>query len=157
MTPVFTLQNLPKSIFLAGPTPRSLDTPSWRPTALQILEKLGFSGSVYIPETSDWLPHEHYDDQVHWEWEALNLSTVVVFWVPRDLDTMPAFTTNIEFGLLADTGKLILGYPQTAPKMKYLDKLASRHGTQIFHTLESTLKAAVDATLIPFGSRNPHL
>lgn len=152
MTPVFSLQKLPKSIFLAGPTPRSKDVPSWRPEALLILERLGFAGNVYLPEAADWAPHEHYDDQVHWEWEALNLSTVVVFWVPRDLKTMPALTTNVEFGLLAQSGKLILGYPETAPKMMYLGKLAARHGAPVFHTLESTLKAAVASTLVPFGS-----
>ncbi len=151
MTPVFALQPLPKSIFLAGPTPRHTATPSWRPEALRILQDMGFSGQVYVPETADWKAHDHYDDQLHWEWEALNLATVAAFWVPRDLETMPAFTTNVEFGLLIQSGKLILGFPQDAPKMTYLAKLAKRHGAQVFHTLDDTLKAAVEATARPFG------
>lgn len=34
MTVIHALQPLRKSIFLAGPTPRSEDVPSWRPDAL---------------------------------------------------------------------------------------------------------------------------
>lgn len=154
MTPVFALESLPKSIFLAGPTPRHAATVSWRPEALRILEDLAFDGQVFVPESPDWGAHGHYDDQLHWEWEALNLCTVVVFWVPRDLETMPAFTTNVEFGLLIQSGKLILGFPEAAPKMAYLAKLARRHGAPVFHTLEDTLKAAVAATRLPFGAQS---
>lgn len=153
MTPVFALTPLPKSIFLAGPTPRRAATASWRPEALRILEDLAFDGQVYVPESADWGAHGHYDDQLHWEWEALNLCTVAVFWVPRDLETMPAFTTNVEFGLLIQSGKLILGFPEAAPKMTYLAKLAGRHGAPVFHTLEDTLKAALAATRRPFGAQ----
>ena len=39
-----------KSIFLAGPTPRSLDVETWRKEAIRILEELGFDGIVYVPE-----------------------------------------------------------------------------------------------------------
>lgn len=152
MKTIFTLDPLPKSIFLAGPTPRSAATASWRPDALKILKALSFEGDVYVPEAADWGPHPHYDDQLHWEWEALNQATVAVFWVPRDLETMPALTTNVEFGIFIQSGKLILGYPEAAPKMKYLAKLAQRHGAPVFHTLEGTLKAAVDATRRPFGT-----
>jgi nucleoside 2-deoxyribosyltransferase len=152
MQTVFTLEALPKSIFLAGPTPRDLEVLSWRPEALRLLEQLGFEGQVFVPEASNWAPHDHYDDQIHWEWEALNLATVVVFWVPRDLNTLPAFTTNVEFGLLAQSGKLVLGFPQDAPKMRYLEKLAERFSTPVFHSIEDTLKAALAVTTKPFGS-----
>lgn len=159
MTPVFALQPLPKSIFLAGPTPRQATSanpcpaPTWRPHALAVLHELGFNGSVYVPESENWLPHNDYDGQVPWEWEALNLSTVVVFWVPRTLDDMPAFTTNVEFGNLAASGKVVLGFPEQASKMKYLAKLAERHGIPVFHTLRATLTEAVEATRRPFGSK----
>jgi hypothetical protein len=153
MTPVFALQPLPKSIFLAGPTPRDPATPSWRPEALRLLEALGLEGKVYVPETADWSAHAQYDGQIQWEWEALNAATVVAFWVPRDLVAMPALTTNVEFGLLVQSGKLVLGYPQDAPKMKYLARLAERHGAPVLHDLEATLRAAVEMTRRPFGER----
>jgi hypothetical protein len=151
MKTIFALSALRKSIFLAGPTPRAPEVPTWRPEALAILARMAFEGDVYVPEAPDWGPHEHYDEQVHWEWEALNMSTVVAFWVPRDMENMPAMTTNVEFGLLAQSGKLVLGYPKGAPKMKYLEKLARRHGAPVFGDLESTMAAAVQATRRPFG------
>jgi hypothetical protein len=39
-----------KSIFLAGPTPRTPGIISWRKEACEILEELGFNGIVYVPE-----------------------------------------------------------------------------------------------------------
>jgi hypothetical protein len=151
MDVIFSLQPLKKSIFLAGPTPRSIDVDSWRPEAIAILETMGFDGTVFIPETADWAPHDHYDDQVNWEWEALNQSTVVVFWIPRDLDTMPAFTTNVEFGLFAASRKVVLGYPVESPKNTYLGALAARYDIPMFHSLEETLKQAVEQTRQRFG------
>lgn len=155
MTPVFALQPLPKSIFLAGPTPRDARVPSWRPAALEQLEAMGFEGTVYVPESANWQAHDNYTGQVHWEWEALNLATVVVFWVPRDLQDMPAFTTNVEFGNLAHSGKLVLGYPNGAPKMSYLDALATRFGVPVYASLTATLEAAVAKARQPFGSPFP--
>lgn len=40
--------NSTKSIFLAGPTPRSKEVQSWRPEALRILKNLGYDGQVYV-------------------------------------------------------------------------------------------------------------
>ena len=154
MTPVHALEALPKSIFLAGPTPRDAATPSWHPEALRLLEDLKFEGAVYVPESRDWLPHSEYEGQIHWEWEALNISTVVAFWVPRDMATMPALTTNVEFGLLIQSGKLILGFPEDAPKMKYLARLAARHGAPVRHSLADTLESAVARCRRPFEAAN---
>lgn len=152
MTPVFALQSLPKSIFLAGPTPRDPLTPSWRPEALAILEELGFEGHVYVPENANWQPHDQHEAaQVPWEWEALNAATVVAFWVPRDLATMPALTTNVEFGCYANSGKCVLGYPRSAAKMRYLDRLAQRFQVPVLDGLRATLEAAVAKTKHPFG------
>lgn len=150
MKPVFALEPLPKSIFLAGPTPRDEDTSSWRPEALEILKALNFEGSVYVPEQADWSKHDHYDQQVAWEWEALSISTVVVFWVPRELKAMPAFTTNVEFGLMIASGKCLLGYPEGAPKMRYLHQLAARHGAPVYHSLQAILEAAVAKARQPY-------
>lgn len=152
MKTVYALQELPKSIFLAGPTPRSKDVGSWRPEALRMLKQMKFEGNVYVPECEDWLAHEHYDNQLTWEWEALSISTVVIFWVPRDLETMPAFTTNVEFGLTVASGKAILGFPEDAPKMKYLAALGSRYNVWISHTLEETVRMAVWRAQKPYAA-----
>ncbi len=54
MEVVYARQPLPErveaSLFLAGPTPRSPATPSWRPEALRLLRELGFRGYVFAPE-----------------------------------------------------------------------------------------------------------
>ena len=112
-----------KSIFLAGPTPRSKDVESWREEACKILEKNGFDGVVYIPECSNHKPKEDYVEQAQWEREALSNAKVIVFWIPRKLPEMPGLTTNVEFGYWLHTGKVLYGRPDGAEKIKYLDWL----------------------------------
>ena len=144
---VYALQPLRQSIFLAGPTPRSEDVPSWRPEAIRQLKEMGFDGDVYVPESADWKSHTSYDAQVHWEWEALKQSSVIVFWVPREIETMPAFTTNVEFGDWVKSGKVILGAPVDAPKMNYLRMLGKKYNVPCYDTLTETLQAAVAQNL----------
>lgn len=145
---VYALDPLRQSIFLAGPTPRSPEVPSWRPDAIRKLDEMGFRGEVYVPESADWKSHTSYDAQVHWEWEALKQASVIVFWVPREIDTMPAFTTNVEFGDWVKSGKVILGAPVDAPKMNYLRMLGKKFNVPCFETLDETLQAAVDQNLV---------
>ncbi|MBT7349761.1 hypothetical protein HN803_03110 [candidate division WWE3 bacterium] len=114
------------SLFLAGPTPRDQDTESWRPRALDILEKIGFKGIVYIPEFSSWITAPDYNHQVNWELEALEASKKILFWVPRNLKTLPGFTTNVEFGYWLPSGKVLYGRPPKTPKTRYLDFLYER-------------------------------
>ena len=91
--------NTKGSIFLAGPSPRDKDTLSWRPIAINMLEDLGFEGNVFIPEMEyGWESSFGYTAQIEWEEKALNKADVIMFWVPRELKKMPAFTTNIEWG-----------------------------------------------------------
>ncbi|MBI1363824.1 MAG: hypothetical protein GC134_07540 [Proteobacteria bacterium] len=130
-------------IFLAGPTPRSAEVPSWRPQALALLREKGYTGPVYVPEEESGQIKGDYMDQIQWEWACLEAADVVLFWVPRELVTMPAFTTNVEFGMYADSGKVVLGYPEGAPKMRYLHALADRFGVPVHHDLEETLTRAV--------------
>jgi len=121
LTLAITRQNR-KCVFLVGPTPRSADVPSWRPEALRELEAQEFDGYVLIPETRDGVWKHDYLDQVEWEWEGLNVSQAILAWVPRDLETMPGFTTNVEFGHHVGRG-LFYGRPEGAPKTRYLDHL----------------------------------
>lgn len=104
---------------MAGPTPRDEKTKSWRTTACERLNELGFDGVVYVPEYSTWKPKEDYVDQAMWEREALTESTVIMFWIPRSLPDMCAFTTNVEFGYWLHSGKVIYGRPYNAAKIKF--------------------------------------
>ncbi len=86
-----------KVLFLAGPTPRDASAVSWRWEALKLLkEKLLFDGTVFVPEDQNGGMSGGYDEQVEWERRALHRSDVVVFWVPRNMKTMPGLTTNDE-------------------------------------------------------------
>lgn len=148
---VYAKQEPPKSwkhaLFLAGPTPRDPETPSWRPEALQILERLGYDGVVFIPEEASGKWNGSYIDQVEWEKMGLEMADQIVFWVPRDLRTMPALTTNVEFGHYVNSGKAVLGFPEGAPKTRYLEWLAGDSAAicPVHLDLEVTLQDAVDA------------
>lgn len=133
------------SIFLAGPTLRnSTFDKSWRKEAVEILERLGFDGVVYIPEYGKGVFDEaKREEQALWERKALACAGAIVFWVPRELKTKPAFTTNVEFGTYMQMKPLnvSLGYPEDACKMWYLKWLYNYElpEAQVFHTLEETL------------------
>ena len=115
------------SVFLAGPTPRDADTPSWRPQAVELLRSLGFQGTVLVPERESRTSFD-YDDQVEWEFAGLSQATRIAFWVPRDLKTMPALTTNVEFGywLAQSPDRVRYGRPNGAPRTSYLDWLYTK-------------------------------
>ena len=138
--------NVTRSIFLAGPTPHSRETPSWRPKALRLLNKIGYDGHVFVPEYRDTFSNGeiNYKEQIDWETEGLNRADCIVFWVPRNLKTMPAFTTNIEFGAWAPTGKTIFGAPADAPKNDYLELKADEMSVPRFQSLEETIARACE-------------
>jgi len=147
MKVVYAKQDPPKAwqyaIFLAGPTPRDAETPSWRPDALALLEEMGYDGVVFVPEEASGEWKGSYTDQTEWEQMGLEMADRIVFWVPRDLRTMPAFTTNVEFGRYVTSGKAVLGHPEGAPKTRYLDWLGSENDVPIRHDLSSTLRRAI--------------
>ena len=139
------------SIFLAGPTPRDKETPSWRTEALEILEQLNFRGVVLVPERENWPDQSNYLDYLEQaEWEDRGLTRypgIIVFWVPRDLNVLPGFTTNVEFGRFAipeNRHRIVYGRPDDAPKNRYLDWLYQRNIGELPHNdIESALKEAV--------------
>jgi hypothetical protein len=132
------------SIFLAGPTPRSSLAMSWRPEALQILESLDSKLTVFVPEPRSGVWGD-YTGQIDWEWAGLTAATAIAFWVPRNMATMPALTTNVEWGVWASSGKCVLGSPPGAEHVRYLHAMASRLGVPAFEgaTLEHTLQEAL--------------
>lgn len=116
-----------KSIFLAGPTPRDEAVHSWRPYAIKLLREMGFDGVVYVPEYETGEVLHNYDNQIEWEWKALDHAGAILFWVPRNLETMPAFTTNVEFGYWVRDDRAFYGRPSSAVLVRYLDSLYKRH------------------------------
>ncbi len=136
------------SIFLAGPTPRSRDVVSWRPDALLILEKIGYKGQVFVPERLVKSEKIDYIDQVEWENFGTENCSKIVFWIPRKLETMPAFTTNVEFGRYVGSGKCMYGRPDDSEKNRYLDWLYKKLNPKgfVYNSLESLL---LESSIIP--------
>ncbi len=178
-----------RSVFLAGPTPRSREIASWRPAAIEALAAAGWDGHVFVPEGKDgpgqtpsagatslprsagggralvedapprgdgWrgcpeseAPGAELDDaayarQVAWEREGLARADAILCWVPRDMATLPGLTTNVEIGLWATSGKLVLGLPAGAQHVRYLRALAEAEHVPVTATLSEAAAAVVE-------------
>ena len=138
------------SVFLAGPTPRDPNVESWRPEALELLAKYGYTGTVFVPEMEGGFNKEFaYGDQIEWEHEALEIADVILFWIPRNLKDMPAFTTNIEFGywLAKDPSKIFIGYPAGAEKMNYIQYCIEKYELSNMNDLNSMILNVVNCRI----------
>lgn len=139
------------SIFLAGPTPRRTHPfPSWRPDALKILESRKYDGTVYLPEDASGpcdqmsgLDFMDWEEQIEWEETALKAALCILFWVPRKLPEMPAFTTNDEWGFWKKSGKVVFGSPPGAVKTGYQRYYAKKFNVPLSDTLEDTVESAI--------------
>lgn len=140
-----------KSIFLAGPTPRSSNVVGWRQQALEALSVLGYDGHVFVPEPEDQKWGGDYTDQVEWEDEGLNRADCIVFWIPRKMTDMPALTTNDEWGVWKDSGKVVIGAPTDAQHVRYQGYYADKLKIPTADTLVRTLMNAID--MIGAGAR----
>lgn len=137
-------------VFLAGPTPdKRTPTPSWRPDALALLDQL-WTGhrplTVLSPESRNGIRAQRYEHQVDWETQARADADAILFWIPRDLRTMPGMTTNVEFGLDAPTGRAVLGCPPDCAnpeRNRYLIYVAKRFGAPVRTSLRETAAAAL--------------
>ncbi len=142
------------SLFLAGPSPRSPDVKSWRNEAVEILQKVGYTGTVCVPERKGGLlplkpgeVTEAYMDQTEWEYTCLQECLNIVFWVPRKMGEFNALTTNVEFGwwLAKKPHEVCYGRPDNADSIRYLDWLFNKvTKKKPENTLENTLVRAVD-------------
>jgi 8-oxo-dGTP pyrophosphatase MutT (NUDIX family) len=154
MQVVYANQTPPNSwksaIFLAGPTPRNnpegATAKSWRPEALEHLESLHYDGVVFVPEDKDGTWLHNYDDQIEWEEKCLNYADIIIFWIPRELELMPAFTTNDEWGYwkATDPTKLVLGTPPNTPKIRYQQYYADKLHIPQAENLKDTCLTAVE-------------
>lgn len=139
---------LSNSVFLLGPTPRDKDTPSWRPEATRLFKDKGFDGTLLIPERHNWTEGFDYVSQVDWEHHGIEICTVAMFWIPREMKTMPSLTSNIEFGLLLGGyfghKRVVYGRPPEAEKCRYLDHLWRKTGREPKTTLAATVEEAME-------------
>lgn len=147
-SPIQSTWPIVPSIFLAGPTPRDNDTQSWRPAALRQLADRAYDGLVYVPENKDgpniW-DSASWEAQITWEENAIEAATCLLFWIPRNMMTLPGLTTNVEFGyaLGRNPHKVVLGFPPGAPGTQYLAYHASKRGVTIRTSLNETIYSAI--------------
>ena len=133
-------------IFLAGPSPRDAEVADWRDEAIEMFREARFNGTLFIPRPSGG-HMDSYDGQVDWELDHLDMADIILFWVPRDLVTLPAFTTNIEFGSYVKSDKITYGRPDSSPKNRYLDHLYRKFvNREPFNDLRATVNDAIDLT-----------
>ncbi len=148
LTIVYALEEPPhsfaKSVFLAGPTPRDERARSWRPSAIEALERAGYDGVVFVPEDRTGVWHGDTTAQIEWEDRCLHMSDCVLFWVPRNMETMPALTTNVEFGRWEDSGRMVLGTPDDAVRNGYLQHYARKLDVPVADTLDDTVRLALE-------------
>ena len=84
------------SLFLAGPTPRTANSTSWRPAALEAIRAQWDRPGrlvVFVPEPRDGQPWPPYEKQRTWELYWDDRCDVVLFWTPRNMQT----GVNVQF------------------------------------------------------------
>jgi 8-oxo-dGTP pyrophosphatase MutT (NUDIX family)/nucleoside 2-deoxyribosyltransferase len=135
------------AFFLAGPTPRTKDVASWRPQALEYITEIAKEKNidvhVFIPEYRNSRSRRiSLEDMVEWDKRALNRADMIIFWLPRNLETFPGYTTNIEWGWWFRSGKVVFGAPDYAEKVDYVKIKAREENVSIFDTLYETIMGA---------------
>lgn len=149
-------------VFLAGPTVRGNQghlQPSWRFAAIEEFSNREFTGTLIVPEFTDlWESDKGREDIPLWEYEGLERSDVIMFWIPRTRELI-GLTTNFEFGywMRKRHETIVYGRPDDAYRVGYLDILwkkdASVQGclsTALFPVssyIYNTLGNTVDATM----------
>ena len=142
------IEKCKNSIFLAGPCPREDYSDDWRYEAFDLLEKIGFTGTVLTPTNENYQKIVGTDalaKQTWWEHTAMSTATAIVFWIPRT-KKHPARTTNIEFGEWFKKPNTFFGWPKNAEHNDYIAVRLKENGKKYESTLYKTLKNAVDAT-----------
>ena len=118
---------------------------SWRVDTLDILKSLNFNGIVYVPEyehnvrPSGWT----YEKQVEWERKALDIASVIMFYIPRNMTDLPALTTNIEFGIYLKSGKIVCGAPTDSVKNDYIKYKCATDNISWNNTLQATVESTI--------------
>lgn len=136
---------LSKSIFLAGITIRSKEEGiSWRYEAISFLQNIGYDGVVFIPEFENEILNTtqdfDYSEQIEWEDKCMAISDRIIFWIARDLDNKTfGLTSNVEYGKYMNSGKVFLGFPKNADKMRYLEHHAKNLNIPIYNDIKRLL------------------
>ncbi|MEU5426320.1 nucleoside 2-deoxyribosyltransferase domain-containing protein [Streptomyces olivoreticuli] len=133
------------SVYLCGPTPLDPAVPSWRAEAVHHLGRLWDGDgelAVFLPEPEAGEPLS-YPDQIRWEEDAMRMSDVVLFYVPRALPSLPGLVTNVKWGAWHRTGRVVLGSPAEAERNEYLLHFAHELEVPVAGSVEETTRRAL--------------
>lgn len=97
---------------------------------------------VFVPEARGWQPLKY--DHHTWETRWLGVCDVILFYIPREMTKMPGLTTNVEFGRLESSGRIVLGTPPEAVHVSYLRQGARAHGAPVVDTLDDAVAASFE-------------
>ena len=148
-------------IFLAGPTVRGNQQhlTSWRIAACEEFRKLGFNGTLILPEFEDKAESDQYRYDIPlWEFAGLTIADCIMFWIPRTRELI-GLTTNFEIGywISRDFNKIVYGRPNDAYRMKYIDimwgAVANGDLNPIHSSLEETVKNSIQKAEYYFNIR----
>lgn len=152
-TELTKLVGLKNSIFLAGPCPRTNFSDDWRFEAFEILNDLGFTGTVITPTNENYSrmtsefglsKMDALKAQTNWERIAMHLATAIVFWIPRS-EKNPARTTNIELGEWYKKPGTWFGWPEGAIHNEYISLKLAEQSRVYFDDLRTLLNVVVDS------------
>lgn len=138
-------------IFLAGPSFRpDQKGESWRKEAVKIINILKINPVIYVPEYRPTLEDSRgkqpefwtFEKQVEWECKYLFKAQTIMFWIPRS-ESLPGFTTNIEFGEWLHSDKIVIGFPDDAINMRYIRHRCAMRGIPVYNNIQDTCIAAV--------------
>lgn len=141
------------SIFLAGPTLRNSPfEKSWRRSACEKLEQIGYDGLIYNSEYSHTDTPFNLIGQAGWERECLMHAGCILFYLCRKFPENPGLTTNAEFGtfLSKRLGKCIVCSPYGYDKNEYLEWLYKTECKEagipykIYRDIDKALAAAAE-------------
>jgi calcineurin-like phosphoesterase family protein len=130
-------------IFLAGPIQGAAD---WQKDIYKDLSKYE---NILIVSPRRETPPKNFDytEQVEFETKYLELSDIIVFWVPKQanekIDRVYGQTTRIEMGewfCKSNNKKIIVGIDDSFPSKRYLKyKLENQYNSKVLNTYESVL------------------
>lgn len=102
--------------------------------------------TVLTPESFEGIRADTYQQQFTWELAARQVAKVILYWIPRDMVSLPGLTTNVEFGYdVASARNVVLGAPPDCPnpeRNRYLVALARTHSVPVCATLEEAVATA---------------
>ncbi len=134
------------SILLVGPTPNRPRDQGWRMEALNLIDATDVRVTVLCPEYFRTPAGKgSYEDQLDWEDEALASATVLLFFFPRETDSMLGLDATLYWGRYsrATPERCVLGAPDWAVHTRLLARDCERYHISFASTLAVTVANAL--------------